>query len=190
MARGRPRKFDEQEVLGKAAQLFRERGYERTSMQALSEAMDMGEQSIYNAFGSKQQVFERALDQYCNNTAASLQALADPDASLGAIEAFLTTVVNTMSREPACLVTQTCLSSEDGDGPVARRASRHMRNMERYLLQPVENAIEKGELAADDPKKIARFLNMTIQGLSVMAHSGTSKKALRDLVDVSLQALR
>jgi TetR/AcrR family transcriptional repressor of nem operon len=191
VARGRPRQFDEQEVLGKAAQLFRERGYASTSMQALSDTMAMGEQSIYNAFGSKEQVFERALEHYCAESENVLRMLTAPGASLGAIEAFFSVLIDQVGADtPACLITQTCLTQEGGDTAVARRVSRQMRTMERHFKKAVEQAVEKGEVRCDDPTRVARFLNMTAQGLNVLARSGTSKKALRELVDLSLQQLR
>ncbi len=155
-------------------------------MQALSQAMHMGEQSIYNAFGSKQKVFERALDQYSADSAAGLQALTCPGASLPAIEACLSMATN---RSKPCLVARTSLSQDAEDPAVARKISRHMRNIENAFLQALENAIEKGEIECDDPVKLARYLNMTAVGISVMARSGMSKQALRQLVDVSLRVV-
>ena len=191
MARGRPRKFDEDEVLGKAAQLFRERGYASTSMHALSEAMNMGEQSIYNAFGSKEKVFERALGQYCSEGANALSHLKQPGASLAAIEATFSYLVEQVSGGgPACLISQTCLTLDDTDTAVAQQVAQHMRSVEDHFLRALENAVGKGEIESDDPKTLARFLNMTLQGLSVLARSGTSPKALRDMLDVSLSVLR
>jgi len=190
MARGRPRKFDEQEVLGRAAQLFRERGYASTSMQALSDAMGMGEQSIYNAFGSKEQVFQRALDQYCSDSTQAFEKLAAPGASRGAIKAFLYGVVDHMTGDaPACLVTQTCLSRQEDGSPVASRLSGQMRAVEKQFQRAVEQAVELGEARCDDPKSAARFFNMTMQGLSVLAKCGTSKRALRQQVALAMKVL-
>ncbi|MEM6990427.1 MAG: TetR/AcrR family transcriptional regulator [Myxococcota bacterium] len=187
MARGRPKQYDEQDVLRSAADVFRERGFAGTSMQALSEAMQMGEQSIYNAFGNKQKVFERALDQYSAESDANLHALFGPDASLPEIEACLSMTVR--AAKP-CLVARTSLSEDAEDPTVARKLSRHMRNFESAFLRAIENAVDKGEIECDDPVKLARYLNMTVVGISVMARSGTSRQALRQMVDVSLQVVR
>ncbi len=186
MGRGRPRKFDEREVLRSAADVFSERGFAGASTQVLSEAMKMGGQSIYNTFGNKQKLFERALDQYIADSNAGLQALSSPEASLPAIEACLWM---SASRTKPCLVARTCLS-QDVEGPaVAHKISQHMQNVESAFLQALKNAIEKGEIKCDDPVKLARYLNMTAVGISVMARSGMSKQALRQLVDVSLQVV-
>ena len=191
MTRGRPREFDEEQALAKAAQLFRERGYEPTSTQALSEVMGMGEQSIYNAFGSKEKVFQRALDQYCLEVERSFQMLASPTASLEAIESCFSMVVNVLGRAgPFCLVAQTCIRFDEVDQVSMRRASKCMRNIEKSFLNAVKNAVDRGELFCDSPRTVARFLNMTVQGLSVLARSGTPKNALRTIADMSLQTLR
>ena len=74
MGRGRPRKFDEQEVLDRAVAVFRERGYRGASMQVLSAAMGIGEQSIYNAFGTKEQLYAAALGRYVDSDASAAPA--------------------------------------------------------------------------------------------------------------------
>lgn len=191
MTSGRPREFDEAHALAAAAQLFRERGYEATSTQALSEVMGMGEQSIYNAFGNKKKVFQRALDQYCLEIEQNLQMLASPEASLEEIESLFSMVVQGLgSGGPTCLVAQTCIRFDEVNQDSRRSASKCMRKIEKSLLNAVTNAVDRGELICEDPKTVARFLNMTMQGLSVMARSGTPKTALRAMADMSLQALR
>lgn len=189
MARGRPRQFDEHDVLTKAAQVFRERGYDGTSMQALSQAMNMGEQSIYNAFGSKEQVFQRALEQYCSESEAGMRALVAPNAGRAGIEKFFSALIDKLVGEPSCLVTQTCLQMDEVGEVAGKQASRHMRNVERHLQRALEQAMAEGSVSCDDPKQLARYLNMSMQGMSVLAQSGTPKKQLRELANIALQAL-
>ena len=50
-SRGRPRSYDPDTVLDRAAQLFWANGFSATSLDDLSAAMGMGRPSIYNAFG-------------------------------------------------------------------------------------------------------------------------------------------
>lgn len=190
MARGRPRQFDEDRVLGKAAVLFRERGYAATSMQALSEAMEMGEQSIYNAFGSKEGVFQSALDHYASEAEGFFKTLAAPGASRAAIEAFFEVLIEVMSGDtPPCLVAQTCLAHGNDGSDAARKATKHMRKVEAHFHKAIVNAVEQGESHSEDPRTAARFLNMTMVGLGVMARSGASKRALRKMADLALQVL-
>src|SRR6266403_5867536 len=55
--RGRPREFDIDTALDKAARVFRERGYHATSIADLTEAMELASGSVYKAFKDKQAVF-------------------------------------------------------------------------------------------------------------------------------------
>jgi AcrR family transcriptional regulator len=48
---GRPREFDRTEALTAAMHLFWERGYERTSIKGLTDAMGISAPSLYNTFG-------------------------------------------------------------------------------------------------------------------------------------------
>ena len=58
----RPREFDRQEVLDRAMQLFWEKGIEATSIQNLVECMGIGRASMYDTFGSKEQLIFEAMD--------------------------------------------------------------------------------------------------------------------------------
>ena len=62
--RGRPREFDADDVLERAVQLFWEQGYEATSVSDIVVATGLNKSSLYNAFGSKEELFSRALQRY------------------------------------------------------------------------------------------------------------------------------
>src|ERR1700730_17401848 len=61
--RGRPREFDIDTALDKAARVFRERGYHATSVADLTEAMELASGSVYKAFKDKRAVFLAAFDR-------------------------------------------------------------------------------------------------------------------------------
>ncbi|MEL6106531.1 MAG: TetR/AcrR family transcriptional regulator [Planctomycetota bacterium] len=61
---GRPRAFDEREVLQLAMQSFWRRGYEATTLDHLLEDTQLSKSSLYNAFGDKKQLFTKALELY------------------------------------------------------------------------------------------------------------------------------
>ena len=62
--RGRPRTFDEEAVLDALTALFWRQGYEATSMADIVEASGLNKSSLYNTFGSKQELFATILDRY------------------------------------------------------------------------------------------------------------------------------
>lgn len=62
--RGRPREFDEAEVLERAVGVFWRRGYEQTSLADLLEETGLARTSLYRTFGDKRQLYLRALRHY------------------------------------------------------------------------------------------------------------------------------
>ena len=62
---GRPRNFDENEIIRKASEIFWRKGYESSSAEELLEAMNMGKGSFYLHFkGGKQELYKRSLDLF------------------------------------------------------------------------------------------------------------------------------
>ena len=85
---GRPREFDETEVLAAAIDCFWEHGYEATSTRELADRMGLTGASLYNAFGDKRTLYRRALDHYIETRFAErvrcLEGGLPPRQSIGA----------------------------------------------------------------------------------------------------------
>ena len=62
--RGRPRKFDQTQVLDDAVDLFWDKGYKATTTRDLERVLGITQSSLYNAFGSKRDLLLRAVDRY------------------------------------------------------------------------------------------------------------------------------
>src|ERR1700692_4905861 len=60
----RPREFDTDAAVDGAIAVFREHGFEGTSAQMLVDAMRIGRQSLYAAFGDKWQLYCSAARRY------------------------------------------------------------------------------------------------------------------------------
>lgn len=73
---GRHKSYDEQTVLQALAALFSEAGYEATSIDQISKATGMKRGSIYQAFGSKANLFRLAFE-FALDRQADADQLAD-----------------------------------------------------------------------------------------------------------------
>ena len=74
---GRPRQFEDKEIIDAAITVFSSNGYAGTSAQNLCDVTGLGRGSLYNAFGSKQALYEQALLRSHEKTmAAQLSILA------------------------------------------------------------------------------------------------------------------
>lgn len=65
---GRNRTFVEADIVSKCAELFRNTGYEGTSIDDIVQATGLHRGSIYKAFGSKRELFVLALRQGIKST--------------------------------------------------------------------------------------------------------------------------
>ena len=85
---GRPREFDEDEVLDAALDAFWRKGFEATSMADLIEATGLHKGSLYKAFGDKRSLFittlRRYLDAGYEKLSETIEAKGAPRAKLDA----------------------------------------------------------------------------------------------------------
>ena len=65
---GRPRQFDEEQVLDAAMKAFWANGYEATSLADLVSVTGLHKGSLYQAFGDKHSLFVQTLNRYLQNT--------------------------------------------------------------------------------------------------------------------------
>ncbi len=73
---GRPKKFDEEEILEQAMCLFWEEGYHQVSIRDIEKATKTKSQSLYNHFGDKERLFIGAVEHYIASRLTGLITLA------------------------------------------------------------------------------------------------------------------
>jgi TetR/AcrR family transcriptional repressor of nem operon len=95
----RQREFDREEVLLKAMTVFRDKGYEATSVQDLVQQMEINRFSLYATFKSKHDLFVDALQAYYDLVAVPFfDRLKDANSGLKVIEAVLLELVSRVKR--------------------------------------------------------------------------------------------
>ncbi len=192
MVRGRPRSFDVDAALDAALLLFWRRGYEGTSLAALTEAMGINVPSLYAAFGNKEALFQRVVDRYIQTAASYLpRALAAPTAR-EAVQRLMAGAIDMVMnpRHPdGCLLVHGALASGPAAAPVRRELARRRARAETVVRQRFERAIDAGDLPRKcDARKLAAYIVTVIWGLSVQAAGGAKRSQLEDVAGVVLQA--
>ena len=82
-----PKRYNRDDVLDRAIELFRRNGYSATSTAELVDALEMNRKSMYAEFGSKQELFESALERYSKiNLSRVLAPIESQDADAKAIK--------------------------------------------------------------------------------------------------------
>src|ERR1041384_4268878 len=80
--RGRPRAYDPQVAIARAAEKFWEAGYAGTSLDDLVAATGMNRPSLYAAFGDKRAIYLKTLDYYMEEGQVLARAALAGDPSL------------------------------------------------------------------------------------------------------------
>ncbi len=170
--------------------VFWEKGYEGASLDDLTAAMGITKNSLYRAFGNKEELFLRALERYDQGPAAyGRRAVAEPTAEQVAI-AFLNGSVRATTQPDAprgCLGVQGALAvGEPGCG--AQQALSAWRNDGRTLLRNrFQQALDAGDLPeGTDPQRLAGYIMTVAFGIAVQASSGLSREELQEIADTAL----
>jgi AcrR family transcriptional regulator len=185
--RGRPRAFDRDAALARAAETFWRLGYEGASIADLTAAMGITAQSLYAAFTSKAELYREALGWYRKGLgAATAQALAQPEV-VAALETFLLICAHEYTRpgRPAgCMIATATLTCAVENRLVAEHLSSLRGGSRERMRARIEQGIADGQLRRDtDAAGLARFVGALVQGMSVQAKDGASEQDLRSIVE-------
>ena len=191
MSKGRPREFDTEKALDAALLLFWRRGYEGTSLSALTKSMHINVPSLYAAFGNKEVLFKKALERYLQKPASYLpRALEAPTARRAAerlFQGFIDMVTNPCHPD-GCLLVQGALASSPAAASIREELSFSRAAAEAAVRRRFERAIAEGDLAAGvSATKLARYIITVLWGLSVQAAGGTSRAQLKDVARMALR---
>ena len=189
------RKFDEEQVLDQILKVFWRKGYEDASLDDLVAATGLKRQSLYNAFGGKEAMFDTAFQRYLSRFEAGERAVADSSAACqDRLEQLLTLLAESVLDEatpPGCFVTN-CVAEFGGrpDHPIHAAAQQRMAQMERFLTSVLERGAAAGELRPGaEPKALARLLVAAVLGNAAMYRLQGDKSFVEDVVRAAVKAV-
>jgi TetR/AcrR family transcriptional repressor for divergent bdcA len=167
--RGRPRRFDPDEAVATAQQLFHARGYDAVSVADVTDALGINPPSFYAAFGSKAGLYARVLERYNAGSAIPLASLLRDDRS--AAECLAAVLEEAARYYAADSVAAGCLVLEG-----VRCNDREAREAARAYNLAAEGVI-RDYIARRHPEEAERltdFVSTTMSGLSAKARNGHS----------------
>ena len=131
---GRPRCYDEAEVLEKALQVFWRQGYEATSVDDLTAAMGLSRSSFYSAFGSKQGVLIAVLQSYSHAALQALEQLAKGPRDQ-AVKAMLDALSGSSGGPRGCMLVNCITELAPHHEEVAELGRRHLERIEELFAK-------------------------------------------------------
>jgi AcrR family transcriptional regulator len=182
-----------QECLQKATYLFWEKGFHATSMRELQEHIDMRPGSIYATFGSKEGLFQEALQNYADMGLNCLnEYIATSDSSLKALKDFIRNIViDSYHNAPSemCMLVKTISELTDKNKDLLIESKRLLKTVEEAFTDLLVQAQKNGELApTKDAPRLARFLQTQVIGLRAYTKANGDEN-IHELVDDALACL-
>lgn len=186
----RPRQFDTDAALDGAIDVFSEHGFEGSSAQMLVDAMGIGRQSLYAAFGDKWHLYCAAVFRYgMGECAAHFDALRTGARGIDGIEAMLRRVVETADRP--CLGVSSTYEFGVSHPDLEEIRTLLGKRLREAIMTRVHDAQREGDIAPSlDAKATAEFLIANIAGIRIAGRGGATREALVSLADMVLRALR
>jgi AcrR family transcriptional regulator len=188
---GRPRGFNEDQALESAMHVFWRKGFEGASLNDLTAAMGIHPASLYQAFGNKRTLFEKALARYLAGPVAFVHdALSEPTAHAVADRILRRTaefLTEGRSRN-GCMTIQAALAGGVEGEPIRRKLIALRVKEQDALRLRFERAKSEGDLPSHaDAADLARFVTAIYQGMTVQAVNGASREDLLRLSDIALR---
>jgi AcrR family transcriptional regulator len=189
---GRPREFNVELALDRALEVFWRHGYEGASIVDLTTAMGINPPSLYAAFGNKAELFCKALNRYVERHSKHWDDALGAPTARAAVERLLRYSADFLTEKcnpRGCLIVRSSVSCNEAEDAVqkeltARRAQGEVRLRERF-----KHAQKDGEMpAALDPADYARYIMTVLEGMSVRAAAGATRKELHKIADMALLA--
>jgi TetR/AcrR family transcriptional regulator, transcriptional repressor for nem operon len=191
---GRPKQFDPDAAVEQAMQVFWRKGYAATTPQDLVDALGIGKGSLYNAFGSKHVLFEKALLRYRDSQGPVLiEMLEEPGPVKSRLRKALRFLAETDLVDPdrrGCMAVNTAAELAGTDETATELVRRMFDRTEGAFRALIEEGQRAGEIAPDrDAHAIGSLLLNTLVGLRLMARIAEGPDRLSRVIDATVDAL-
>ena len=190
----RTKQFNEKEVLNKAMELFWEKGFHATSIQDLVSHLGINRASLYDTFGGKEELFNRAFQEYRNASGDTVKGfLAGAATVKEGFEKLFDFAIGEAVKDDArkgCFVVNTTTELIPGDPNIQNILRNNMDSIGELFATHIQKGIDKGEIdASKNAKQIGSMLFAFYNGLRVVSKIDTDPTRLKDMVRAALSVL-
>ncbi|TXH33101.1 MAG: TetR/AcrR family transcriptional regulator [Rhodospirillaceae bacterium] len=182
----RPREFDEEAVLDAAVECFWSRGYEGTSVRDLIERTGLTGASLYNAFGDKRALYQRALDHYVESSIADRIRRCEKLAPREAIGAFFAEILKRSLGDRAhkgCMLVNAAIDVAPHDPEFQEVVATVLVRIEDFFVDRVTAGQANGTITqAVSATNLAQHLLGILMGIRVLARVRPQRALLEGIV--------
>lgn len=190
----RAKNFDENEVLDKAVDIFRRRGYKTTTPEELVTHLGISRSSLYNTFGDKHSLFIRSLQRYQEQTSKALNDLADGrDDAITAIRKIFNFTVNSCLEDAmpkGCFLVNSIVEFGPDEKEAVAIVKESMDANRATLLRIIKRGQKEGSISTiAKPGALADYLVNCLSGISISTKGGADRAACEAIIRNSLAIL-
>ncbi len=190
----RPREFDRDAALAAAINVFWSKGFAATSTEDLVQAMGIGRQSFYNAFGDKRQLYLEALETYQQNaTNCHLGRLTIPASPLAGLLDLLVGLIpdDDALRCKGCMGAGSIGEFGITDPELVEMRKRMIAAFRAKVVERIREGQTLGEVDPQiDAMQAASFIEITMSGFQLAARGGAGAKELHALAAFAVERLK
>ena len=190
----RTKQYDRTELLDRAIELFRMQGFTGTSTAELVDELGVNRKSMYAEFGSKQELFEAALERYSHQHLSRVLAPVEaPGAGTDAIRAAFDSYADASSgwaRGRGCLMCNTAVERAALDPGARRHVDAYLERLTRAFRQALQNAQDAGEVGSNaDLDELAAFFTTALIGVAACIRAEAPPEQVRAACRVATSIL-
>ena len=188
------KQYDRTDLLDRAIELFRVQGFTGTSTAELAAELGVNRKSMYAEFGSKQGLFEAALERYDHeHLTGVLGPIEAPDAGVDAIrEAFESygSAADGWVRGRGCLMCNTAVERAALDPGAARYVDAYLDRLTNAFRHALSNGQQSGHLdPGADLDELAAFFTMALIGVVACIRAKAPPEQIRAACRVATSVL-
>lgn len=184
---GRPRSFEESELLEEVMEAFWRHGYSATTYRSLEALSGVGVRSLANTFGEKDELFSKALARYRQRVADNLDVMFETpsaDAIIGVFERMSSPVDRDNVRRSGCLMVNTGFQIDEPTEGIAIELALY-RDLWRTTFQ---RALKADHIT--EPETKAEFLLGVLWGALSQIHLSQDTTTAQPMTSVIAETIR
>lgn len=189
----RTKAFNQEKTLEQAMHLFWQKGYRATTMENLVNHLGINRASIYDTYGSKRDLFDKALHCYREQKYAKIASLLHQHKAVrNGLHQLFEHVIDSAMEEDArgCFLVNATTELATSDLYVQQKLSSNKSIYEKLFIRYLEYGVEQGQIVQEkDIKTIAAYLYSLKSGIKVIAKLNTTKVELMKVVEMGLKIL-
>lgn len=175
-------------------QLFWAQGYASTSTRDLLQAMGLSRSSLYQTFGTKEQLFLACLAHYRRSLTHRLrQRLTEAPGGMAFLETlFMDAAMQAGAPDVhrGCLIFNSVVELGSAETPPAGAARESLGHVAVVFTEALEQAQREGDVDPDaDAESLGLYLAGSMSGLRMLLKSGASRQQTTTVARTVINAL-